>query len=174
MQILARQDAFQNASQRGAKRPAKGVERAAREIVRDATRSIGWWDRVRAAGAGWLNRIRATTAGRITLKVTVAVLGVAIILLGLLMIPLPGPGWLVVFFGLAILSIEYVWAKHLLRYTRQKVKAWTRWVGRQPWWLRGVVGALGLVVLAGLLWVVVGNGYGGEFVQSTWRFLTSQ
>lgn len=128
---------------------------------------------VRAVKLGVLDRIRTTTAGRLTLKVVVAILGVATIALGIVMIPLPGPGWLVVFAGLAILSIEYVWAKHLLHYGREKVKVWTHWIGRQSWPVRIAIGAAGLVFIAAALWFAVRNGFGIDLVQSAWRFLTS-
>jgi uncharacterized protein (TIGR02611 family) len=120
-----------------------------------------------------LDRIRATTAGRITLKVVVAIVGVAIVLLGIMMIPLPGPGWLVVFAGLAILSIEYVWAKHLLGFARQRVRAWTQWVRLQPFMIRMAIGGVGLVVLAGLAWLALRSDVGGQVVADAWRFLTS-
>lgn len=122
---------------------------------------------------GLLDRIRATTAGRITLKVVVAIVGVAIVLLGVMMIPLPGPGWLVVFAGLAILSIEYVWAKHLLGFVRQRVKAWTLWVRLQPLMVRIAIGGAGLVVLAGLAWLALRSDLGGQVAADVWRFLTS-
>ncbi|MGH3734153.1 MAG: TIGR02611 family protein [Micromonosporaceae bacterium] len=122
---------------------------------------------------GLLDRIRATTAGRLTLKVVVALVGVAIILLGIAMIPLPGPGWLVVFAGLAILSIEYVWAKHLLRYARERIRNWTGWIGRQSWLVRIAIGAVGLVFVTAALWFAVRNSFGIDLVQSAWHFLTS-
>lgn len=37
----------------------------------------------------------------------VGVVGVAVAVLGLALVPLPGPGWLVVFVGLSILATEY-------------------------------------------------------------------
>jgi len=40
---------------------------------------------------------------------------------GIVLIPLPGPGWLIVFGGLAILATEYVWARRLLNYSRRRV-----------------------------------------------------
>jgi uncharacterized protein (TIGR02611 family) len=122
---------------------------------------------------GLLDRIRATTAGRITLKVVVAVVGVAILLLGIMMIPLPGPGWLVVFAGLAILSIEYVWAKHLLRFVRERVKTWTQWVRQQPFMVRIGIGGVGLVGLAVLAWLALRSDLGGQVAADLWRFLTS-
>ncbi|MQA26281.1 MAG: TIGR02611 family protein [Micromonosporaceae bacterium] len=150
------------------------MERAAEGIVRDATRKIGWLDWVRGVASGLRRRIRSTAAGRITLKVVVAVLGVSTVLLGIAMIPLPGPGWLVVFFGLAILSIEYVWAKHVLRFGRERLKTWTHWVGEQSWWTRLAIGALGLIFVGAMLWLAVRNSFGIDLAQSFWHFLTSQ
>jgi uncharacterized protein (TIGR02611 family) len=43
-------------------------------------------------------------------KSGVAIIGTSVILIGIPMIPLIGPGWLVVFTGLAILASEFAWA----------------------------------------------------------------
>lgn len=43
--------------------------------------------------------------------------GFVIVLAGLAMIPLPGPGLLVVAAGLAVLALEFVWAERLLERT---------------------------------------------------------
>lgn len=43
-------------------------------------------------------------------KVVVGVAGGAVVLLGLMLIPLPGPGIPVVVMGIVILSTEFVWA----------------------------------------------------------------
>ncbi len=70
---------------------------------------------------------------------------------GVVMIPYPGPGWLVVFAGLAILATEFHWAKRLLGFARGKYDAWTHWLGRQSLVVRlAVLAATGLVVLATL------------------------
>lgn len=46
-------------------------------------------------------------------KVLALVIGVPVFILGLILIPLPGPGILVCFLGLLILSMEFEWAaKH--------------------------------------------------------------
>jgi uncharacterized protein (TIGR02611 family) len=47
--------------------------------------------------------------------VTTVLLGFAVMIIGLIMVPLPGPGWLVVFAGLAILSLEFVWAQEAVK-----------------------------------------------------------
>lgn len=46
-------------------------------------------------------------------KSGVAIIGISVILIGIPMIPLFGPGWLVVFTGLAILASEFAWAGRL-------------------------------------------------------------
>src|SRR5690606_7877861 len=48
----------------------------------------------------WRNGIRATRTGAMTLKVVVGVIGTVMVVGGLIMVPFPGPGWLVVFAGL--------------------------------------------------------------------------
>lgn len=42
------------------------------------------------------------------------VAGFTLIAVGIVMIVTPGPGWLVIVMGLAMLAAEYVWARRLL------------------------------------------------------------
>lgn len=65
-------------------------------------------------------------------RVLVAVLGGVMAIGGLLLVPLPGPGWLVVFLGLAILGTEFAWAKRLAAFTkRQLARFWAWWRARR-------------------------------------------
>jgi uncharacterized protein (TIGR02611 family) len=86
----------------------------------------------------------------------IAVSGGVIVVAGILLIPLPGPGWLIVFAGLAVLSTEFAWAGRLLTFARDKVVAWTAWVTRQPLWMRMLIGLAGVALLAGLALAYVG------------------
>lgn len=73
------------------------------------------------------------------------------LVVGIIAIPYPGPGWAIVFVGLAILASEFHWARRVLHYARGKYDAWTRWLGRQSLLVRLAVLALtGLVVVATL------------------------
>ena len=83
-----------------------------------------------------------------TYRAGVALLGAAVMVLGFVLIPLPGPGWLIVFFGLAILATEFAWAERLLAFGRRKLHGWTDWVMRQSWPMRALIGAAGLVLIA--------------------------
>nr|WP_308020183.1 TIGR02611 family protein [Streptomyces sp. LS1784] len=47
--------------------------------------------------------------------------GLAVVALGLIMLPLPGPAWLVIFLGVGIWATEFVRAQLALRRTRRKV-----------------------------------------------------
>ncbi|MFM9614242.1 TIGR02611 family protein [Streptomyces sp. V2] len=54
-------------------------------------------------------------------QVGVFVIGLAVVVLGIIMLPLPGPGWVVIFAGMAIWATEFVWAQLVLRWTKRKV-----------------------------------------------------
>ena len=54
-------------------------------------------------------------------RIAVTIAGFAVLLAGLAMLVLPGPGWIAIFAGLAILATEYVWARRLLNYAKKKV-----------------------------------------------------
>jgi uncharacterized protein (TIGR02611 family) len=58
-------------------------------------------------------RAAADPPRRFVRKFAVGIAGVAVILVGIPMIPLIGPGWLIVFTGLAILATEFPWAGRL-------------------------------------------------------------
>jgi uncharacterized protein (TIGR02611 family) len=54
-------------------------------------------------------------------RVGIFVVGLAVIGGGVILLPLPGPGWLIIFGGMAIWGTEFVWAQKVLRWTRRKV-----------------------------------------------------
>ncbi len=54
-------------------------------------------------------------------KIGIGLGGGAVLAAGVVMIPLPGPGWLVVVFGLYILSFEFAWAERLFDQLKDKV-----------------------------------------------------
>jgi uncharacterized protein (TIGR02611 family) len=46
--------------------------------------------------------------------------GYTLLLLGVIMVFTPGPGWLVIFLGLTLLGAEFVWAKRLTDRMKQE------------------------------------------------------
>jgi uncharacterized protein (TIGR02611 family) len=62
------------------------------------------------------------------LRIAKMVLGIAIILVGLVLVPAPGPGWVVVFLGLALISNEIHWVAVVLDWAEVKLRAAFGWV----------------------------------------------
>jgi len=103
---------------------------------------------------GFRARLEQRPALRRTYRVAVAVAGTLVLAVGVVAIPYPGPGWLIVFAGLAILATEFTWAKRALHFARGKYDAWAAWLGRQILVVRlGVLALTGLIVLA-TLWLL--------------------
>jgi len=59
---------------------------------------------------------------KIAKRVIKIVFGFTLLIIGIAMLVLPGPGWLTIFFGLIILGAEYLWAKKLLKKLKFKFK----------------------------------------------------
>jgi uncharacterized protein (TIGR02611 family) len=55
-------------------------------------------------------------------RVAVTIVGFAVLVAGVAMLVLPGPGLLVIIAGLAILATEYVWAQRLLAKAKEKAE----------------------------------------------------
>ncbi len=53
-------------------------------------------------------------------RIAVTIAGAVVVLVGIALLVLPGPGWVLIFAGLAILSTEYVWARRLLEKAKEK------------------------------------------------------
>lgn len=78
-------------------------------------------------GPDWLYRWRMRVIGdsrtrQLVWRIFITVLGGTITVAGVGMLALPGPGWAAIFLGLAVLASEYVWARRLLRYTKERAQ----------------------------------------------------
>ena len=87
--------------------------------------------RERVAESGWRRRLAARRSLDAVYRVVVGVVGGLVVAVGIVTIPLPGPGWLTVIAGLFVLATEFTWAERLLEFTRRHVAGWTAWLGRQ-------------------------------------------
>ena len=56
-------------------------------------------------------------------RVIIAVVGAAVLLTGIVMLVTPGPAFIVIPAGLAILGLEFAWARHWLKKARQTISA---------------------------------------------------
>ena len=64
-------------------------------------------------------------------RVAIFLLGSTVLLIGLLLLILPGPGILVLLAGLAILAVEFAWARRWLRRGRVTGKVYRRSLRRR-------------------------------------------
>ncbi|MFJ9351473.1 TIGR02611 family protein [Streptomyces sp. NPDC101237] len=95
--------------------------------------------------------VKARRVLHLSWQVGVFALGLAVVVVGIVLLPLPGPGWVIIFAGMAIWATEFVWAQLVLRWTKRKVteaaqKALDPKVRRRNITLT----VIGLVVVAGL------------------------
>jgi uncharacterized protein (TIGR02611 family) len=75
----------------------------------------------RALGSRAPHFIKRSRTLHVSWQVGVFVVGLAVVLAGVSMLVLPGPGWVVIFGGMAIWATEFVWAQLVLRWTKRKV-----------------------------------------------------
>lgn len=102
----------------------------------------------------WRRKIRANPHTHLIYRLVVGVLGVVITGVGLIMVPFPGPGWLVVFVGLAVLASEFEWAQRLLHLAKRTLKTWNEWLKPQPGWVKGLALVLTLALVAAFFWLL--------------------
>jgi len=96
----------------------------------------------------WRESVRRRPTTYRIYRIVIAIVGGAIVIGGLALVPLPGPGWLIVFVGLAVLATEFVWADRLQKFARSQVKAWTLWLGRQSLPIRLLIAVLTFAFVA--------------------------
>ncbi|WEH32528.1 TIGR02611 family protein [Streptomyces sp. AM 4-1-1] len=100
--------------------------------------------------------IKASRTLHLSWQAGVFVVGLAVVVAGVVMLPLPGPGWLVIFGGMAIWATEFVWAQLVLRWTRRKVtEAAQRALDPEVRRRNIVLTVVGLVIIAVLVGVYV-------------------
>lgn len=104
-------------------------EREIRDDIAHAERSGNVWSRS-------MRRSRAFIARHplleVAYRIAIGVVGTAVAVLGLILVPLPGPGWLVVFLGLAILGTEFHWARRISLWGKRMLERfWTWWRARR-------------------------------------------
>lgn len=89
-------------------------------------------------------------------QVGVFIAGLGVVGAGIVMLPLPGPGWLVIFGGMAIWATEFVWAQLVLRWTKRKVTEATQRALDPKVRRRNIIlTTIGLVIIAVLVGIYV-------------------
>lgn len=102
----------------------------------------------------WRARFKRNALTRRIYRVAVGVLGTGIVVVGIVLLPAPGPGWLIIFAGLAVLASEFEWAQRLLDYARRRVREWTAWTARQNIVVRALVVLAIVAVVLAIFWLL--------------------
>lgn len=98
--------------------------------------------------------LRDRPAADLVYRLVVGIVGLAVLGVGILAIPYPGPGWAIVFIGLAILATEFTWARKLLKFTRERYDLVMDWFKRQGLWVQALGIAFTAAVVVGTLWLL--------------------
>jgi uncharacterized protein (TIGR02611 family) len=115
---------------------------------------------------GFRARIKRNPALALAYRLAVGIVGGLIVVLGLALVPLPGPGWLIVFLGLGILATEFAWAERLLDFGRRTLRSWLRWLGSQNLAVRGLISLVTLAFVVGVVALTLHLSVGLPFVSS--------
>lgn len=113
------------------------------------------------------------SARRYAKRTTIGIIGGLVLVVGIIAIPYPGPGWLIVFAGLAILATEFEWAGRLLDNLRIKYDAWQAWLKRQPPAIRASFWLITGVVVVITIWLLNGYGFINDFLHLPFHWITS-
>ena len=98
-------------------------------------------------------RLRNRPVADFVYRVAVGVVGFVVLAVGIAAIPYPGPGWAIVFVGLAILASEFYWAHRTLTYTRRHYDRAMTWMRGQSWWVQAVGALFTAAVVVLTLWL---------------------
>jgi uncharacterized protein (TIGR02611 family) len=119
------------------------------------------------------DRVREHRLADLAYRVSVGLIGLAVLAVGILAIPYPGPGWAIVFAGLAILATEFNAAKRVLKWVRARYDAVMAWFARQHIAVKSLstLFTAGLVVLT--VWLLGAVGLIAGLFGIEWGWLKS-
>jgi uncharacterized protein (TIGR02611 family) len=128
---------------------------------------------VKRRWARWRDRLRERPKTEFGYRIAIAVIGLAILGVGILAIPYPGPGWAIVFIGLGILATEFDWARRLLAYARERYDKVMAWFKAQGLWVRLLGAAVTAAVVVATLWLLGAVGFVADLVGLEHKLLNS-
>ncbi len=123
--------------------------------------------------ARWRDTLRDRRVVDLTYRIVVGVVGLAVLAVGIVAIPYPGPGWAIVFIGLGILATEFDWARRLLAHVRERYDKVMAWFGRQGRWVQVLGVAVTAAVVVATLWVFGALGWIAALFGVDWPWLKS-
>jgi uncharacterized protein (TIGR02611 family) len=119
---------------------------------------------IRRRWARWRDRLRERRKAEFVYRIAVAMVGLAVLAVGIVAIPYPGPGWALVFLGLGILATEFRWAQLVLHWVKERYDKVMDWFKRQGLWVRVLGAAFTAAVVVATLWLLGAIGFFSDLV----------
>lgn len=117
------------------------------------------------------DRLRDWPAIDLAYRILVGAVGLALLAVGIVAIPYPGPGWAIVFLGLGVLATEFGVFRRLLKYLRGRYDAAMTWFRRQHPAVRAIATLLTVAVTVATLWLIGAFALLGRLVGWDWAWL---
>ena len=110
---------------------------------------------------------------RSTKRILIGLAGWAVILVGIVLIPFPGPGWVIVFIGFSILASEFDWAKEAKEWVHDTYEKWRKWYFSQSFLIQFCFSILSFATAVLIVWLVNGYGFLNTWLHLNQRWLVS-
>jgi uncharacterized protein (TIGR02611 family) len=128
---------------------------------------------IRRRWGRWRDRLRERPAVEFGYRVAVAVVGLAVLAVGIVTIPYPGPGWAIVFLGLGILATEFRWAQLVLHWVKVRYDKVMAWFRSQGLWVQVLGAVFTAAIVVATLWLLGAIGWVAGLVGIEWAWLKS-
>lgn len=119
----------------GHRRPYRAIRRDQHELVREELLERFGENQMidpEEDSIRWRRAVRLNPVLGPVYRIGVFVAGLALIVVGIPMVPLVGPGWVVIFVGLFLWSTEYMWARRVTQFVKAEVKSFEQWARHLP------------------------------------------
>lgn len=134
-------------------------------------------DRQRSERArSWARRrdkLRDRPAVDLGYRIIVGVVGTVVLVVGIIAIPYPGPGWAIVFLGLGILATEFRAAQIVLHRVRAGYDVLMAWFVRQHFAVKALAALLTAALVIVTLWLFGALSLVAGWVGVDWAWLKS-
>jgi len=128
---------------------------------------------IRRRWARWRDRLRERRRADFVYRIVVGVVGLVVLVVGILAIPYPGPGWAIVFIGLGILATEFDWARRLLAYAKERYDKAMDLFHDQHIAIQVLGGIFTALIVVATLWLLGALDWTAEFIGIDWPWLNS-
>lgn len=125
------------------------------------------------AWARWRDKLRGRPVADLIYRTVVGVVGTVVLIVGIIAIPYPGPGWAIVFLGLGILATEFRAAQVVLHWVRIRYDRAMAWFGRQHIAVKALSALLTAAFVIASLWLFGALALVGGWVGIDWSWLKS-